>query len=70
MTAQELVNKLQLNGSYDGIAILALSQKRVDQLLDRFDPDEDALIHISSVGFSINHGNVGSRGINYEFEVS
>jgi len=70
MTAQELVDKLQLNGSYDGSAVLALSQKKIDQLLDRFDPDEDALIHISAVGYSINHGNVGSRGINYEFEVS
>jgi hypothetical protein len=70
MDAQELVNKLQLNGSHDGNAILALSQEKVDQLLDRFDPDEDALIHVSATGYSINHGNVGSRGINYKFEVS
>lgn len=67
MTAQELVNKLQLNDSYDGNVILALSQEKIDQLLDRFDPDEDALIHVSDAGYSINHGNVGSRGISYEF---
>ncbi len=67
MTAQELVDKLQLNGSYDGNILLALSQKNIDQLLDRFDPDEDALIHVSAASYSINHGNVGSRGISYEF---
>ena len=67
MTAQELVDKLQLNGSYDGNAILSLSQNKIDQLLERFDPDEDYLIGVSSVDFVINHGNVGSRGISYQF---
>lgn len=68
MTAQELVDKLQLNGSYDGNAIMALSQDKIDQLLIRFDPEEDALLHISSAGYTINHGNVGSRGISYDFD--
>ena len=67
MTAQQLVAKLQLNGSFDGNTILALSQDSVDQILLRFDPEEDALISVSSTGFSVNHGNVGSRGINYDF---
>ena len=67
MTAQELVNKLRLSGSITGNRILSLSQNKIDELLDRFDPEVDALIHISDSDYSINHGNVGSRGITYQF---
>jgi hypothetical protein len=67
MTSQELVTKLQIEGSYQAKAILALSQKKIDQLLGLFDPDSDGLIHVCDEYFSINHGNVGSRGINYQF---
>jgi hypothetical protein len=67
MTAQELVNKLQLSDSITGNKILSLSQNKIDELLERFDPDVDALIHVSDSDYSINHGNVGSRGISYQF---
>lgn len=67
MTAQELVNKLQLSGSITGNRILSLSQNKIDELLERFDPDVDVLIHVSDSDYSINHGNVGTRGISYQF---
>ena len=68
MTAKELVSKLQVEGSYQAESILALTQVKIDQLLDRFDPEVDALIHVCEEHFSINHGNVGSRGVNYQFD--
>ena len=68
MTAQELVSKLQLDGTHDGKTILALSEEKIDQLLARFDPEEDGLIHVSNDGFTMNHGDVGSRGIKYDFD--
>jgi hypothetical protein len=67
MTAQELVKKLQVESSYTAKAILALSQDKIDQLMEKFDPDADALIHICDEYFSINFGNAGSQGVNYEF---
>lgn len=67
MTAQQLVSTLQLEGTMQGNAILALPQTKIDILLGHFDPKEDALIHVCDEYFSVNHGNVGSRGINYQF---
>ena len=67
MTAQQLVNILQCEGSFQAQAILALSQEKIDQILEQFDPEKDALIHVCHDYFSVNHGNVGSRGINYQF---
>ena len=67
MTAQELVDNLQVSNSIIGNRILLLSQDKIDQLLEHFDPNEDALIHIDATGYSVNHGNVGSRGIHYNF---
>ena len=69
MNAKKLIETLQCEGSYQAKAILALSQDKIDQLLEHFDPCEDALIHVDSEGFSVNHGNVGSKGIRYEFDV-
>lgn len=68
MTAQELVSKLQIAGRYEGFVVLSLSQEKIDQLLEKFDPEKDYLVGISSINFVINHGDVvGSRGISYDF---
>ena len=67
MTAQELVDELQLNGSITGNRLLSLSQEKIDILLTHFDPKNDALIHVDDQHFSINFGNVGTRGIQYSF---
>lgn len=52
------------------LGISKLSIKRFRQLTETFDPTEDNLIHLGENGFSVNHGNVGSRGIHYDWESS
>lgn len=66
--AIQLVQELGLvKGSKGAQAILQLGDNLVSQLLETFNPEEDALIHVDQHGFTINHGSVGSHGIRYEF---
>lgn len=48
-------------------AIYRLSQDEFKRLVSQCDPAQDALIHVDSSGFTVNHGNVGTKGIRYEF---
>lgn len=56
-----------LPNSHQGQALYALSDDEFAQLTAVCDPEEDALIHVDSEGFSVNHSNVGSHGIHYDF---
>lgn len=56
-----------LPDSFQGRALYALSDEEFQILTAMCDPEEDALIHVDSQGFSVNHGSVGSRGIRYDF---
>ena len=67
-THLEILTKLQLN--YDCMAarqILSLSEEQLAELLENIDIENDYLIHVSSYGYTVNHGNVGTRGISYMF---
>lgn len=48
-------------------AIHALSDEEFSELTSVCDPEEDALLHVDSDGFSVNHYNVCSGGIHYDF---
>jgi hypothetical protein len=50
-----------------GAAIVALSEEEFRELESVVDADEDYLIHVDPEGFTVNHGNVGSSGIRYDF---
>jgi len=50
-----------------GNAIHALTLEKLVSLSDICDPKEDYLIHVDQDGFTVNHGNVGSKGIRYDF---
>ena len=67
MTAHELVEVLELTGSITGNTLLGLTQQDIDILLGHFDPQKDYLVSVDSLTFSINFGNVGTRGIQYSF---
>ena len=67
VTAKELVEVLELNGSIAGNTLLGLPQKKIDILVAHFDPQKDYLIDINEHHFSINFGNVGKFGIKYSF---
>lgn len=64
----ELIEFMQIHPeSQMAAALNALSQSEFDELMACFSPEDDALIHVDNEGFSINHGNVGSQGIRYDF---
>jgi hypothetical protein len=68
MTHQQVLKTLGLD--YDCMmsrAIKSLSSAQVKELSERVDLQNDYLIHVDPDGFTVNHGNVGSRGISYEF---
>jgi hypothetical protein len=50
-----------------GTAIKGLSDEQFRELESIVEPSEDYLIHVDSGGFTVNHGNVGTHGIRYEF---
>ena len=56
-----------VSGSCMAQSIYKLSQDEFQQLTAVVDPDEDYLIHIDEQGFSVNHGNVETCGIQYDF---
>jgi hypothetical protein len=64
----ELINFLQIDAeSSMASALNGLSQAEFSELMAIYSPNEDALIHVDSEGFAVNHGNVGSKGIRYDF---
>ena len=50
-----------------GRALHALSDREFAELTGTCDPAEDALLHVDKDGFAMIHGNVGTRGIRYDF---
>lgn len=52
-----------------GKSLYALSDERFQEITAVCDPEYDGLIHVDDQGFSVNHGNVGSRGVRYEFSI-
>ena len=48
-------------------ALWRLSDEEMRRVSAVCDPAEDALLHVDSEGFTVNHGNVGTRGIRYDF---
>ena len=56
-----------LPNSRQGTAIYALSPSECEHLTRLCDPAEDNLIPVDEHGCSDNHGNVGTRGINYDW---
>lgn len=50
-----------------GQTIYRLSDKELLELSAVVDPSVDFLIHVDCDGFTVNHGNVGSNGIRYDF---
>lgn len=56
-----------VEGSQQWNAIHNLSNEEFEELTQLCDPEEDNLIHVDSYGCTINHGNVGSKGISYEW---
>jgi len=67
MTAIEFCNEMEIPVNFAiGKAIIALPQDKLRQLTGCVCSD-DYLIHVDCDGFSVNHGNVGSRGIRYDF---
>jgi hypothetical protein len=59
-----------LSDSILGRALYALSDEEFQELAAVCDPGEDALLHVDRAGFTVNHGNVGTRGIRYDFRTS
>jgi len=53
--------------SATGKALHALSDREFAELTETCDPAEDALLRVDSDGFTLNHGNIGSYGIRYDF---
>lgn len=50
-----------------GQSLYRLSDDEFQEVTAVCDPEEDALVAVDENGFSVNHGNVGSRGIRYDF---
>ena len=66
--AIELIDLLSLNPeSQMAKALHSLSQSEFDEMMNCYSPSHDALLHVDCNGFTVNHGNVGSKGIRYDF---
>ena len=69
MNSSDLINAMQIHSqSAQAYLIRSLPSSKMQTLLSVFDPNEDDLIHICSDYFSVNHGSVGSRGVDYSWD--
>jgi hypothetical protein len=68
MASQQFINALGIHPeSSMAQAIARLEANKFKELKSVVDPESDSLIYVDDSGFSVNHGNVGSKGIRYDF---
>lgn len=68
MTSQQFISALGIHPeSSMAHTIARLEVNKFKTLKSVVDPESDSLIHVDDSGFSVNHGNVGSKGIRYDF---
>jgi hypothetical protein len=68
MTAQQFINALGIHPESNMAHTIArLEANKFKELKSVVDPESDSLIYVDESGFSVNHGNVGSKGIRYDF---